>query len=272
LDVEYWIKFSFTFVFNDRNLEGNIEIKSAFWIGTSIMLLLAFGLLYLFLFYKKYFYKMKQKEAQLLLRTALDSEKEERKRIAADLHDSVSSDLSAIRNYLVLILKSENDSQKIDLLVDLKEGVEIAIENTRLISYKLMPPMLEQYGFTVALGDYVDRLNKNSSVHFQVNCTDELFTLNSTVSYELYRIIQEFTTNMLKYGSVKNCSFFISVLQNKGFVEIVDDGDSFDFYKALEVSKGLGLRNISGRLKIIGATLVQREVVVGNHYVISLMI
>ena len=52
---------------------------------------------------------MKQQEAEMLLKASLESEKKERERIAADLHDSVSSDLSAIRNYLVVILKGESD-------------------------------------------------------------------------------------------------------------------------------------------------------------------
>ena len=49
--------------------------------------------------------KIKKKEAELLLKTALKSEKKERKRIAKDLHDAIQSDLNAIRNYVVLFSK-----------------------------------------------------------------------------------------------------------------------------------------------------------------------
>lgn len=215
---------------------------------------------------------MKKKEAELMLKTALESEKEERQRIAKDLHDSVSSDLSAIRNYLLLIKKTETDEQKIAYFSDLQDGVETAIENTRLVSYKLMPPLLDQYGFLVALDDYINRLNKKSGVRFELTCKDEYFKLDTVLAYELYRVIQEFTTNMMKYGGVTQCSFFVYVLQNIGCIEIVDDGAYFDFYKELSTSKGLGLKNISSRLKVIGATLLQREVVQGNHFLISLPI
>ena len=88
------------------------EIKSVFWIGTFVMLFFACCLIFLVLFYKNYFFRMKQKETELLLKTSLESEKNERQRIAADLHDSVSSDLSAIRNYLTIILRGEKDEAR----------------------------------------------------------------------------------------------------------------------------------------------------------------
>jgi signal transduction histidine kinase len=84
-------------------MEGASEIKTVFWIGTFVMLFLAFGLLAMVLFYQRHFAKMKQKETELLLKTALESEKQERQRIAKDLHDSVQGDLNAIRNYFLLL-------------------------------------------------------------------------------------------------------------------------------------------------------------------------
>jgi signal transduction histidine kinase len=134
-------------------MEKNNEIDLIYWIGTAVMLVFGFGLIYLSLFYNTYIIKIKRKEAELLLKASLESEKKERERIAADLHDSVSSDLSAIRNYLAVILKSEQDDARIAVFTDLKEGVETAIENTRTISYRLMPPLLEKMGLVAALDD-----------------------------------------------------------------------------------------------------------------------
>ena len=86
-------------------MEGKNDINSIFWIGTFIMLFLAFGLLYMAAFYQRHFAKMRQKETEALLKTALESEKNERQRIAKDLHDSVQGDLSAVRNYVALLSK-----------------------------------------------------------------------------------------------------------------------------------------------------------------------
>lgn len=56
-------------------MEGENELKSIIFIGTFLMLFLAFGLLFMVLFYQRHLAKIKKKEAELLLKTALKSEK-----------------------------------------------------------------------------------------------------------------------------------------------------------------------------------------------------
>jgi signal transduction histidine kinase len=76
--------------------------------GSVLMIAMALGLAIMALFYQKAFAKMKRKEAENLLKASLESEKKERQRIAKDLHDGVQSDLSAIRNLLVTLLKKNS--------------------------------------------------------------------------------------------------------------------------------------------------------------------
>jgi signal transduction histidine kinase len=257
-------------VFNNRNLEGTNEIKSVFWIGTTVMLFLAFGLIFLVLFYQNYFTRMKRKEAELLLRASLESEKQERQRIAADLHDSVSSDLSAIRNYLVILQKGEIDKQKKELYQELKDGVETAIENTRMVSYKLMPPLIEISGLAIALEDMFEKLNKKTQADFAINTTEGNLFFEPSTAYELFRVIQEFTTNMLKYGTITKCSVNLSSQKDDICIAIIDDGIPYNFKNLLKTSKGTGIKNINSRLKVIQAVLTQRETTVGNHFEIIL--
>ncbi|MBC7440097.1 MAG: hypothetical protein H7250_08960, partial [Flavobacterium sp.] len=54
------------------------------------------------------------------------------------------------------------------------------------------------------------------------------------------------------------------------YIEITDDGNAFNFNYEFTTSGGSGIKNISSRLKVIGATLLQKEVITGNHFVISL--
>lgn len=246
------------------------EIDSVFWIGTTVMVVLAFGLILISLFYNNYVIKIKKKEAELLLKVSLESEKKERERIAADLHDSVSSDLSAIRNFLAVILKTEVDEDRKSIFNELKFGVEQSIENTRLISYKLVPPLLDKFGLVVALEDYIVNLTKKTNVNFSLQCKDDFVSLTTHEAYELFRVLQEFTTNMLKYGRITSCSLILYVKDNIGYIEIIDDGVSYDFEKQLATSEGTGIKNINSRLRIIGATLLQQKVLQGNHFVISL--
>jgi len=251
-------------------LEGTTEIKSVFWIGTLVMLFFAFALIFLVLFYKNYFYRMKQQEAELLLKASLESEKKERERISADLHDSVSSDLSAIRNFLAVILKTEKEEERKSIFNELKLGVEQSIENTRLISYKLAPPLLDKFGLVVAIEDYFVNLTNKTNCNFSLQCKDDFVSLTTHEAYELFRVVQEFTTNMLKYGSITSCSLVLYIKDNLGYIEVIDDGVSYDFEKQLATSEGTGIKNINSRLKVIGAVLRQQKTLHGNHFVISL--
>ncbi|MCO6162391.1 sensor histidine kinase [Flavobacterium sp. NRK F7] len=212
---------------------------------------------------------MKRKEAELLLKTSLESEKQERKRIAADIHDGVSGDLNAIRNFLSVLYKTETSEEKKALYDDIKTGVEAAIENTRLVSYKLMPPLLETSGFLVALEDYFSRLNSKTTAKFFITTDLDTVHLSNEISYELFRVIQELTTNMIKYGNISKCE--IQILKDvTGYsICITDDGIPFNFKEMYTLSKGTGLKNISSRLKVIDAIFKQNQSVLGNEFVIS---
>lgn len=251
-------------------MESTLSIIPFFWIGTIVMLFLVFVLLFMAVFYQKQFAKMRQKEAELLLKTALYSEKTERKRIAKDLHDSVQGDIAAIRNYVSLLSKQCVQSESQNLIEIIKKSLAQTAENTRLISYNLMPPLLEKSGFCVAVSDYFDQLSESTGKKFSLQAELHKITIPSSHSYELFRIIQEFTQNMLKYGSISECKLFIYETENNINLELVDDGIHFNFKTNYSESKGSGLYNIISRLTSIGAELIQREVFIGNHFIIIL--
>ena len=234
------------------------------------MFLFAFGIIFLVLFYQNYFLKMKRNEADLLLKTSLESENKERIRIAADLHDGVSGDLNAIKNYILILERTKTIDINNEIFKEIRESIAAALENTRLISYKLMPPLLETVGLVATIEDYFEHLSRKTQISFAVSCKEETFVLPTYSSYELYRVIQEFTTNMIKYGAVSNCLVVFYKLEETMYIEITDDGHAFDFMNLLQNSKGAGIKNINSRLKVIEAVLQQREVLEGNHFVISL--
>lgn len=252
-------------------MESPSEVKILFWLGTLMMLLLAFALLSLVMFYQKQFLKSKQKDSERLLKAVLDTEQKERQRIAKDLHDGVQSDLRAISNYFLLLsrkIKGEEELQ--DLLTDTRTALEDTIENTRFISYKLMPPLLETRGLIVALEDYFEKLNSSSGKSFSISNYSKEITFSKSYEYELFRVLQEFSTNMLKYGSITECKVFFYEIDKGVSIEIVDDGVPFDFMTSYVMSNGSGLQNIFSRLKGIHAQLEQRKVENGNHFLIYL--
>lgn len=251
-------------------MESTNKVGTLILIGTGLIVILVLLLLFLAVFYQTYVMKMKRKEAELLLKTSLESEKLERKRIAADIHDGISGDLNAIRNFLSVLYKTEANPEKKIIYDDIKLGVEAAIENTRLVSYRLMPPLLETSGFLVTLEDYFSRLNSKTSADFKLVTHEKSISLSNEISYELFRIIQELTTNMIKYGSISSCEIGIVKELDRYKITIKDDGIPFNFKQLYLTSGGTGLKNISSRLKVIDAIFKQNEVLLGNEFVISI--
>lgn len=233
------------------------------------MLLLTLGILFLVLSYRNHLYKIRQKEADLLLKATLEGERIERNRIAADLHDSVSGDLNAIKNYLLFIEKTNSLNEHQEILDEIKNSVILALENTRLVSYKLMPPLLENLGLLHTVEDYLEQLSKKTQFSFSVTAPEGLH-FESDVAYEIFRVVQEFTTNMVKYGQITQCQICFERLNHQTSIAIKDDGTPYDFFRLMKVSTGTGLKNINSRVKSIGGTLEQLPATTGNHFLIHL--
>lgn len=249
-------------------MESTSDLKIIFWLGTLIMLFLAFMLLSMALFYQRRFAKAKRVEAETLLKTSLESEKKERMRIAKDLHDSVQGDLGAIRNYLTTYIMIKKDDFHLDLLNKMNHSLEQTIQNTRLISYKLMPTSLENGELSVAIQNYFEQLNNAYQEKFTLHFNADKAIVSKDSAYELFRVLQEFTNNMLKYGKINECHVHIVDAKNSILIEIIDDGVPFSFKEKYINSKGLGLQNIQSRLNSINAKLEQKTVSNGNHFII----
>ena len=213
---------------------------------------------------------MREKESEKLLQASLDSEKNERKRIASDLHDSVAGDISAVRNYIAILNKKEQDPYNKSILEEVSEALNNTLNNIQEISYNLMPPLLETSGLIPTLNDYFDRVKKWSNVAITTQYHTNNIPLSPSEVYELYRIIQEFVHNMIKHGNVTQIHFSIENENNVLIFEMTDDGSSFDFYKKMESSSGMGLKNITSRIRKIGAMLKQIPNEKGNSIVIHL--
>lgn len=247
------------------------ELDLLMLIGTSFMFLLVVGLILLFLFYQNHLMKLRKQKAEMLLKVSLQTEKKERKRIAADLHDAVLGDLAAIRNILRSFRNQINEPEYKDKLLELEEITNSTLSSTREISHNLMPPLLKNHGLRLALFDYIEKLNKLSttkySISFPDSCSDSFYNENS---YELYRIIQEFTTNSMKYG---NCGYFnidVSCNNGKTLISLEDDGESYDFFSLYKSSTGSGIKNILSRVEAINADLKQLPKKAGNHFVLKI--
>lgn len=169
----------------------------------------------------------------------LENTEEERKRIASDLHDSISHELLNLKSIFSQDLSVVN--RKIDTIIN----------DIRGISRNLHPVMFDKIGLVPNVEQLVERIQNQNNFFIS---TDIVYTglLTSADELQIYRIIQEALTNIIKYAKAHAAKITVLEGNDKIVIEIRDNGKGFDVKQALNSGKAFGLHNIIERSRVIG--------------------
>ena len=169
----------------------------------------------------------------------------ERKRVAAELHDNLSAKISAIRWRLEAItpsFKTEKEQKVYDTsILTLAE----VYTDVRLIAHNLLPDELETKGLKPALEKLISELNSLGKTQFQSEVLENIFHFSKKIEYEVYSLILESSSNVLKHSKATKCSISIHKVENTLFLTIADNGIGF---KENELKKGMGIDNLKSRV------------------------
>lgn len=235
-----------------------IDVYLLLFAGTLLLLLLAASVvLFMFLHRRRLARQqaameaMQQSLQQEMLRRNLEELEGERKRFAEDLHDDIGGKLSALRLHLAQLQKGYLDAAEAQLLLNRsKEIIDTVIVTVRRISHNLLPPALEMFGLANAVEELGSWVNTSSALTVQMDCQLEGIMLDQKKELALYRIIQELFSNTLRHSQAH--SIYLSLLPDHKELQLVyrDDGQGLDPALAA-TSKGMGLRNIEERVKVM---------------------
>lgn len=185
----------------------------------------------------------KEKENEVLSARVL-GEEVERSRISKELHDGIASNLVAVK------LQVENNAEISQKILSL---VQETHKEVRQIAHNLMPIDFEKQNLVDVIKSFCEECTTdNRPVNFQTNV--EKINLDKDRSMVLYRTVQEFIQNAIKYSQAKQID--VLLMENEGVItlNIEDNGIGFDT-KLKETSKGLSgvierLEKIKGRINI----------------------
>jgi signal transduction histidine kinase len=207
-----------------------------------------------------------QREKQLhqeFTRMQLESQEAERNRLASELHDGLGQNLLVIQNELQQLLEEPAVSKE-----DLERVVSLSkesLQSIREIASDLHPHHIEVLGFCTAIQTLVKNVEHSSGLHIQCTCDTMDPRPARDVEVHLYRIIQEGLSNIVKHASAKNVRLEIRNEPAATTVVLSDDGTGFNLHEfqreqehtlAIDRSRGLGLRSMEERARIIGADLL----------------
>jgi signal transduction histidine kinase len=192
----------------------------------------------------------------------LESQEEERRRIAAELHDSLGQSLLIVKNRAELAARMPDlPPAAAELLRQISETTQEAIEEVRSIVQALRPTHLDRLGLSRALRGMLVQVAASGAFRLQwhVDAVDGAVPKEREI--DLYRVVQEALTNVIKHSSAAVARVEVRREENAVAVEIEDDGRGFDSQTPVadHASQTLGLSGIQQRIRMLGGTLDLRS-------------
>lgn len=202
------------------------------------LLLLVIG----FFMFKNKTISKEKKLVETFANQLIQKTEDQRKRIASDLHDSVSSELVHLRHSI----EEKN--------VNLKEKIDNILEIVRIISRNISPTLFDKIGLKASVEQLAERVQNqhqffiSSDIHYEPS-------LDPQRELQLYRIIQEAVTNILKHAKAVAGKITITEDSANVFVQVKDNGKGFNVQKMLQKGDCFGLLNITERTKFLGGNV-----------------
>lgn len=195
----------------------------------------------------------RRRAQEALSRQLLLSQEAERKRIAAELHDSLGQNLLIIKNQLYLAQQTAGGTSS-PQLEEISRSVSQSLNEVREISHNLRPYQLDRLGLTKALESVVVKVANSGSlrVESQLSDIDGLFSSEGEIN--VFRIVQESFNNIIKHSEAATVRFQIERTLTEVRIRIEDDGRGFDFRRTRndhEQNRGFGLASLSERVRML---------------------
>jgi signal transduction histidine kinase/ligand-binding sensor domain-containing protein len=213
----------------------------------------------------------KEQEAQTTLtKQLLESQEGERRRIAAELHDSLGQNLLLINNELTQLQLSPRKKTG-QSLTQISDMMRESINEVREIAYDLHPHQLEQLGLRRALESAIKKVGRvlNARTVYSLDEIDSLLSEANRIHF--YRIIQEALNNIYKHSAANE--LIVEIERRDGHIEalIRDNGHGFKGtgMNGDHAGHGLGIANMYERAKLIGGE-IQLESTPGHGTTIRL--
>lgn len=173
----------------------------------------------------------------------VSGQKLERKRVAADLHDSLGGTLSAIRWTLSSFNPEGLTEKEQQVYESLVEMTNEAHQRVRFLSHNLLPEDLEKDGLSVSLEKLIEKLNRSNKTAFNAQITLNE-RLERQTEFELYSICLELINNIIKHASATEAHLKLYSKGTNIYLEIFDNGKGIQEY----AQEGKGLKNIQDRI------------------------
>ncbi|RCS26294.1 sensor histidine kinase [Polaribacter sp. WD7] len=226
--------------------------------GVLLLLLMSAALLLFFFFSRKKIIEkeLEKKNLQIhhqkeIIQSIIVTQEKERKRIAQDLHDDISSKLNVINLNANLLkdgdLKPHEYYQVNNTILS---ATDETLQSARKIAHNLLPPILERFGLKAAIEELADAFSNSKKINIEYSLNYSKKYLSEQNELHLFRIVQELINNSIRHGKAKNSTINIDCKDKHLLFYYTDNGIGFN-YNNQDHQKGLGMKNIDSRVALL---------------------
>jgi two-component system sensor histidine kinase DegS len=209
-------------------------------------------------------YAEREAERKVYISKILESQENERLRIAQELHDDTIQTLLIIANRAQKLIPAGNSDMK-----EAKKNAEWirdatlqAVEDVRRTSLDLRPSVLDDLGLVPALRWLVDRTNKESGINIRILVNGTKRNLSPEAEVTIFRITQEALNNIKRHSKATEAVITLEFNTECLKITLDDNGQGFRPPKKLDrlAARGkLGLIGMRQRIDFLGGTFQIRS-------------
>ncbi|MCX8998081.1 cache domain-containing protein [Rhizobiaceae bacterium BDR2-2] len=195
-----------------------------------------------------------------LTQRIIDTQEEERLRIARELHDGISQNLVGVR-YAIDLVRRKVPPDNLAAANAIEKGavaLNDAIKEVRRISHDLRPRVLDDLGLTAALEALIAGFSERTGIAVTLESVAFKNMLVPEARIALYRVAQEALTNIERHAGASKVAVTFSSRVDSVRMKISDNGRGFPVDAPgaeRRADAGLGLRNMQERMAHFGGRL-----------------
>ncbi|HNQ26293.1 MAG TPA: histidine kinase [Aquaticitalea sp.] len=250
------------FAFQAKDVSTSAERYLLLYTIGVLMVVTTFIILFFIVFQKRknkiLLDKIKQQQAfdAEISRTQTEIQEETLKHLGWELHDNIGQLLAFASMQMGLVLAKTDEGMK-KTVQGASEAIKDSLEEVRALSRSLNNEVVTNIGLEKSIANELTRIRKMRIFSTDLEIMGQSRAISNNKSeIVLFRILQEFLSNSIKYSSAKNLKVQMDYRDGLLHIEASDDGLGFDMQTT---QKGSGILNMTSRAKLIGANLVLKS-------------
>lgn len=192
----------------------------------------------------------KEKEHERHIAMAItEAQEKERKQLGMELHDNVNQLLGATLLYLGVAIKSGKvANEELQVLKNCDDYINDAINELRKLSHRLTPYAKEEKSLKQIIEILIEPIRQAELFEISLHVDNfDKDIIDGEMQTNLYRIVQEQLTNILKHAEAEKVKISIRLTKKLIKLSVFDNGKGFD---PASFKDGIGLENIKRRAEM----------------------